>query len=215
MVRKLCALFGDPWALFFALSVMVITFASATNPSAGWLWDLAHGLGYGAVACLLYVCFATPGRRPAKAHQVLSYAALAFVALHVGLLLLGDPVSIEFLKPAAPAYMWAGVLATLLILYLIISSLPGTKGWFHRDRNNYRHWHRNLAWLVMAGSLYHIAVSALYINNLWQLLAIALLSFVALWPLTPVKTRVPAVHGVWGGILALSLVFAGLRVWLL
>ena len=153
-------------------------------PAAGLSWDLGNALGYLAVAVclLLFVYRGRPRRFPpfggrffAAMHRHLGYLALLLTSCHVGLLLWAEPLLLEHIKPSAPAYMLAGLLAALLLLALVVTSVTAMRRRIWRDYHRFRWLHGwlGVACLVLLG--WHVGGSAFYLNSPAKL-AVALLA---------------------------------------
>ena len=153
-------------------------------PAAGLAWDLGNALGYLAVATclLLFVYRGRPrqfppfgGRFFAGMHRHLGYIALLLATCHVGLLLVAEPLLLEHIKPSAPAYMLAGLLASILLLLLVSTSVTVMRRRIWRDYHRFRWLHGWLAvaCLVLLG--WHVGGSAFYLNTPAKL-AVALIA---------------------------------------
>ena len=161
----LCACLALPVLLIMQMPVV---------PAVGVAWDLANLLGYLALACclLLFIYAGRPRRSPpfsgrffANLHRDIGYIALILVIAHVGILLVSEPLLLEHLKPTAPFYMLAGLMASLILLFLVISSIPH---WRRRIWPNYRHFKFLHAWLAVACvalCCWHVLVSQFYLNT--------------------------------------------------
>ena len=102
-----------------------MTFLSSPVLGAGWFWDTGNALGFTpARAGVLYLTLATGPGLDVRVHRQLGYAVLSVAVAHALWLLVGDPATIEYLKPGAPPYMWAGVLGLLLLAALTVIALP-------------------------------------------------------------------------------------------
>jgi len=152
----------------------VLAWQMPLAPFAGLAWDWANALGYLALAIvlLLFIYAGRPrafppfgGRFFANLHRDLGYLALLLVAAHVGLLLAAEPLLLEHLKPSAPLYMLAGLVATALLLVLVVPSITGLRRRIWRD---YRRFKRLHAWLAIACVVFiawHVAGSRFYLNT--------------------------------------------------
>lgn len=169
------------WALRFfvglcaclALPVLLVM-QMPVAPAVGIAWDLANLLGYLAMACclLLFIYAGRPrpvppfsGRFFANLHRDLGYITLILVATHIAILLVSEPLLLEHLKPTAPYYMLAGLLASLILLTLVISSIPR---WRRRVWPDYRRFKLLHAWLAIACvalSCWHVLGSHFYVNT--------------------------------------------------
>ncbi len=143
-------------------------------PAVDLAWDWANAMGYlGLSLCLLLFIYAGrprsfppfSGRCFANLHRDLGYLAALLVTGHVGLLLHAEPMLLEHLKPSAPLYMLAGLLASVLLLVLVVSSVKGLR---KRIWPDYRHFKLLLAWLAITcvGLIaWHVAGSRFYLNT--------------------------------------------------
>ena len=147
-------------------------------PVVGVTWDLANLLGYLSLACclLLFVYAGRPlafppfsGRFFANLHRELGYIALLLAAAHVGILLISEPLLLEHLKPAAPLYMLSGLVASLLLLILVISSIPRFRRRLWPDYHRFKFLHAWLAIACVALVLWHVVGSSFYLNTVTKL----------------------------------------------
>ena len=161
----LCACLAFPLLLILQLPPV---------PAVGVAWDLANMLGYVALACfaLLFVYVGRPrafppfsGRFFANLHRDLGYIALLLVTAHVGILLVAEPLLLEHLKPAAPLYMLAGLVAALLLLVLVVSSTPHWRRRIWPDYRRFRFLHAWLAVACLVLGCWHIVGSQFYLNS--------------------------------------------------
>ena len=143
--------------------------------AAGYLWDWANGFGFAAFAGLIYLSLQGRQSNLQLTHKHFSYAVIALVAAHIIALLLIDSLVLEYLLPGAPIYMWSGVLALLLLLFIVISAVPGNRKRSFRDVYAFRRWHKPLSWVLIACVAYHVIGSGFYIRSPLQWFAIALL----------------------------------------
>jgi hypothetical protein len=131
MIAKYLSVIAKKWIFYFMLAMLIITCTNSRGLGAGLgagiVWNIANGLGYAAFTSLLLTCFSRPVRLNILSHRSLGYIALLFTSLHVGILLISDPVTIEYLKPNAPLYMWIGSFSAIFMVSIIISSLTGLK----------------------------------------------------------------------------------------
>ncbi len=143
--------------------------------AAGWLWDWANGFGFATLGGLVYLSL--QGRRSnlQLTHKNFSYAVIALLAAHIVVLLLIDSLVLDYVMPGAPLYMWSGVLALLLLLFIVISAVPGNRKRSFYDGYAFRRWHKPLSWLLIASVIYHLVGSGFYIRSLPQWFALALL----------------------------------------
>ncbi|MEM8498517.1 MAG: hypothetical protein AAF542_10880 [Pseudomonadota bacterium] len=143
--------------------------------AAGWLWDWANGFGFAAFGGLIYLSLQGRKSNLQLTHKDFSYAVIVLLAAHVILLLLKDSLVLDYVLPGAPMYMWSGVLALLLLLFIVISAVPGYRKCSFYDGYAFRRWHKPLSWVLIACAAYHIVGTGFYIRTPLQYFAIALL----------------------------------------
>ncbi len=153
----------------------------APRLGAGWFWSLGNGLGFAALACMVYLSIDCRKGGKVRAHQLVSYCACGMLAAHVLWLLLGDRTTLEYAKIGAPWPMWSAWLALLLLIVLVVSSLPGLRQKLHTGHVAFRRWHWALTLGVLAASVHHIAGSGFYLRTPWQWGLIVLLVTAALF----------------------------------
>ena len=99
--------------------------------SGGLLWDLGAACGY--ICLILFVClYVFPVRGDGlpharllglSQHKSLGWCVLGAAVAHVAVVLLAEPLSTRYLLPSAPAFMWCGIAALLVVVALIITGL--------------------------------------------------------------------------------------------
>lgn len=190
MYHKCLNVIAKNWLSCFMLLMLFITCINYWGLGAGMLWSVANGLGYAAFTCLLYTCFSKPAKLNIGNHRSLGYMTLLFTSLHVLVLLFTDPITIEYLMPNAPLYMWLGSFSCILMVCIIVSSLTRFKNIFYSKSTSFKKAHRIMSWLIVAGSLYHIVDSGFYIYQQWQIIAIVLVACLSLWTI-PIERLAP------------------------
>ncbi len=164
--------FGLSFTALLALPAALALVAGP--PVAGFLWDWANLVGFVAFGCMLLPLFYTgrprafppfSGRFFANLHRDIGYLALGLVLLHVGVLLYAEPLLLEHLKPAAPLYMLAGLVAALLCLLLVVPSITSLRRRLWRDYHAFRRLHGWLALLMLVMALWHVGASGFYLNH--------------------------------------------------
>lgn len=143
--------------------------------AAGWLWDWANGFGFAAFGGLIYLSLQGRQRNLQLTHKYFSYVVIALLAVHIGMLLALDYLVLDYVLPGAPLYMWSGVLALTLLLFIVISAIPGNRKRSYRDLSAFRRWHKPLSWLLIATVVYHLIGSGFYIRSPLQWFALGLL----------------------------------------
>src|SRR5690606_15583491 len=96
-----------------------------------WLWIAAMLSGYGAALLigvlmllpLRRVVFARWGRISVPAHERLAWWCLGLTALHALILIVCDPVVIEYLKWHQPRHRIAGNAGFILLALIVVTSL--------------------------------------------------------------------------------------------
>lgn len=149
-------------------AVFLATMLSSPMLGAGWFWDIGNALGFAAVAGVLYLTLATGPGLNVRIHRQLGYAVLGVATAHVLWLLVGDPAVVDYLKPGAPNYMWAGIIGFLLLVALTLVAMPRVRSRLHKRYSHFRLWHRIIAILTIAGVAWHIVGSNFYLDSLHE-----------------------------------------------
>lgn len=161
------------FALVFALALL----GNATL-NGGWTWDGANALGFAALAGLLYLSSTPRGARDLKRHERFSYVVAGLAAGHAGWFLVTDNAALEYIKPDAPLYMWAGVAGLLLIVLTVIVSVIPTRLRVFGTSARFKNGHRAIGVVAVVLSGYHIVGAGFYLRHDYQILGLVLL---ALW----------------------------------
>jgi hypothetical protein len=99
--------------------------------SAGFVWDIAAGVGYGslvfAVALYLYPLRGEgiPHRRlfTVSQHRRIGWIALILGLLHAAILLVAQPLTGHYFLPSAPVYMLCGTAALIALAVLVATGI--------------------------------------------------------------------------------------------
>lgn len=157
------------WLITAALAVFLIPALLHPTLGGGWLWDLANGVGFAAIVCVLVLSLETGrGLGAVKRHERIAWFCLILVLLHAGIFLVSDSVVIEYLKLSAPMYMLVGIGATLLLLALAVSSQPSIRRRLWAGHASFKQIHWWLAMSMLGLAVYHVAGSAFYLRAFWQ-----------------------------------------------
>lgn len=164
-------------------------------PGLGYAWDFANAAGL-LGACLLGLLFVIAGRpqpRPLyegkfflRLHRDLGFAAVALLLVHIGVLLVDEPLLIEDLLPSAPGYMLAGLTSAILMLVLAISSLNRVRPRWSRSAASFRRWHYGGSLLALLLMAVHVLGAGYYSGGIWKgALLVVLMLAAAIWPRLP------------------------------
>jgi hypothetical protein len=158
-----------------ALTVVLLVLTWLHEPvGGGFIWDLLNAIGFVALAACgaLHVDAPVRDAGPMRSvrdalrhHTALAWTALALVVVHAVGFVMYDPVLLEYLKPGAPAYMLAGLVALALLGVIVWSArLPRRRRLFS-DARRFRLAHRALAAALVGLSVWHVAGSGFYLNH--------------------------------------------------
>lgn len=99
--------------------------------SGGSLWDVGAACGY--VCLVLFVClYVFPVRGDGlpharllglSQHKTVGWCVLGAAAAHVVIVLVAEPLSLRYLRPSAPIFMWCGVVAMVCVIASVITGL--------------------------------------------------------------------------------------------
>ncbi len=187
--------------LFYTLVPVAILLVAAPPRAIEFWWDFAMALGILAASGLallplLSARWWAPQHRATgflrliqATHRLLAYLGMGLVLAHVGLLILLEKRVLEYLKLGAVAPMLAGMLGTLLGVFLILSSLYREAwGWPYKS---WRRWHAGLSMMAVGCIGWHLIGAGYYYDNgsrraalLWLLLVPTLAAWgLRRWPL--------------------------------
>jgi Ferric reductase like transmembrane component/Class III cytochrome C family len=113
------------------LALAAVGAAALGAVGAGRAWGLADGLGllslFLAVAVTAWPVrprvAPTPRATTLSLHRLLGFLALGLALLHTAGLVVAEPLLLEHLKPTAPVFMLAGLLALVLLGVLCVTGL--------------------------------------------------------------------------------------------
>jgi predicted CXXCH cytochrome family protein len=168
--------------------------------SVSTAWEIAQALGLCAVAGCLILCVLAIRPRagaadafPVRAHELLGWVVLAAAMLHVGLLLGVDHRVVEHLKPSAPLYEYAGILALLTLLFLTVPAGTSVRRRLWPRHRNFQATHVGAACLVVVLLAVHVLGTGRYVHGRAHAVAYVLLSGAVLLALLRVRApRQPA-----------------------
>jgi Ferric reductase like transmembrane component/Class III cytochrome C family len=155
-----------------ALVVLLALPAVAGFVGPGWELPQWAGLA-AAVACIL-LCGAPlrprdsqpPTLLSLRLHTAIGWAALALAALHIGGLVLSDRTVIEYLKPTAPLYQFAGIAAALLLALLALLAHGTVRRRLWKSHRGFQASHVVLACGLAALIAVHVVVTARYLGGI-------------------------------------------------
>ncbi|AYF90007.1 MULTISPECIES: ferric reductase-like transmembrane domain-containing protein [unclassified Pseudomonas] len=193
LTLRLAILSALPYVLVFLVDAM---------PGLAPAWDFANAAGLfgGVILLLLFVYCGRPMSRPyfdgkffMVLHRDLGYAVLILLALHVGLLLVDEPLVVDYLLPSASLPMLAGTLAALLLLILVPISLPAVRQRLWRHHLRFRRWHYGISSVLLVLLAVHVIGTGFYTGACWKAVLWGVITSCALiWPLLPRSPLAPA-----------------------
>ncbi len=159
-------------------------------------WEIAQALGLCAVAACLSLCVLAVRPRAGAAgafrlrtHELLGWLALAAAVLHVGLLLGADPRVVEHVKPTAPRYEYAGILALLTLFFLAVPAGAALRRRLWPRHRSFQAAHVGAACLLVVALSMHVLTADRYVHGRAQAIAYTLLSASVLLALLRARTR--------------------------
>lgn len=170
--------------LIFRLTILyivpfVLLFLTNAMPGINPVWDFANTAGFfsGLLLISLFIYSGRPLAEPyydgkffMNLHRDLSFAAALLLTVHIGVLLVNEPLVIDYLKPSATWPMLSGTLATLLLIFLVPTSLPGVRQKIWRHHQRFRTWHYGLCVLMLLLMSVHIIGAGFYTAERWKAL---------------------------------------------
>jgi hypothetical protein len=137
-------------------------------PAGGWLWDIANGFGFAALGLLVgltWVSRAPTGGSALRLHKALALCVAGLTAIHAGVLLLSDPLLLEYLQPEAPPHMIAGLLGALGLGLVTGLAYPRPRQRVFGSFAGFRSAHRAGWILTLAAILWHALGSGFYLHD--------------------------------------------------
>ncbi len=139
----------------------------------GPAWELSQWAGLAAAIACILLCGAALRPRDSqpptlvslRLHTAIGYAALILAALHIGGLLLSDHNVIEYLKPTAPLYQFAGIVATVLLVVLAVLSHGPARRRLWKSHRGFQASHVILACALAVLVAVHVVVTARYVGG--------------------------------------------------
>lgn len=145
-----------PFSAIFVLGAM---------PGVNLAWDFSNTSGFIA-GVLFLLLFAYTGRPLAQPrydgkffmvlHRDLGFVAALMLALHIGVMLVDEPLVLEQLSPGAPWPMVAGNLAALILLLLVPLSLTAVRRRIWVNHQHFRRWHYAASALIVIFTAVHM-----------------------------------------------------------
>jgi len=200
----------------FAGLMLAIALAAGALPAAGFWWDTLAAVGFCAATVIAFLGWdsESPARHPRlRLHRNLAVLAAGLASGHALGYLIVDRTVLEYLMPAAPAYMLAGTVAWIGLVGMTVTSLPGPRRRSYTGFPAFRRWHRVLFLTVLAACAWHVLAAGFSLGTRWQLLlgavCLGVLPVAAYWrrrcqralPLTPAPAHTAAADT--GAIVAL------------
>jgi hypothetical protein len=151
------------------------------------VWEVAAALGYAACLAAILSFRIAPSPRAAATnpyrlalHRAAGYAMLALVALHVAVMLLGDPFVLDYVGWMMPLHVLAGVLAALALPLAVATREPPLRTALRLARWPRLHLWAGLAAAGLAGV--HVVASAGKLAAGWRYALLAGIFTVLLGP---------------------------------
>jgi hypothetical protein len=151
------------------------------------LWEAGCALGQLAAVGLLALC-ALPVRSrlgiPATAlsltrHRDLGVLVLALALAHAALLLIAQPLLIEYLKPTTPLYQQAGILGLVAVIALVATGFLVVRRRLWPNHGQFQLSHLLLTLAALALVAAHAVGSARYLDRRWKVVVFGLATLAA------------------------------------
>lgn len=159
-------------------------------------WEIAQALGLCAVAVCVALCVLTVRPRTGatagfavRTHELLGWLALSAAALHIAFSLGADRAVIEHLKPTAPRYEYAGILALLTLLFLTVPAGAAVRWRLWPRHRDFQAAHVGAACLLVVLLAAHVVTTGRYVHGSARVAAYTLLSGLVLLGLLRARAR--------------------------
>jgi len=159
----------DPVYKLWGAALLALVVTPVLARLAGLVWEFSQLAGYagGLICLLLCACplrprdTVPPTLLSLRRHQWLGWAALILTLTHIGGLLIADRLVVEYLKTTSPLYQLAGIVAAILLLVVVLSSLAGVRRWWGSHRG-FQATHVTLSLLLVALIAAHVVATDRY-----------------------------------------------------
>jgi hypothetical protein len=134
-------------------------------------WETGQALGAISALVILWLCLtAIRGRRLAlrsltfDSHERLGWMALGAATLHATLLLIADRRVVEHIRPTAPVYEWAGMLALLSTIVLTVTAVGALRPRIWPQFRQFEITHRCVASALVLLMAIHVVTTDRYVH---------------------------------------------------
>lgn len=189
-------------------AVLAISFLDAPVLGSGWAWDADNGLGFAAFAAVLFLSVQGTAQRNVRLHEVLGYTVLVVAVVHALWFLLFDAAAVEYLRVGAPAYMWTGLAALILLVLLVLIAMLPARFALHKSYKAFRLVHRGIAIAGVCLALHHMIASGFYLRTWYQGVLLVLLAVAVLCGPRLRGSLMPPAKLTPGGLVVISIVGA-------
>jgi len=154
------------WGAGFAIFAILPVFAGFTT----FGWEFSEIVGFaGLLACFALIgCPVRPRESTPPAllslgrHEILGWMALGTAGLHIVWALVADHAVIAYLKPTSPLYQLAGIVAFLMLVMLVVSSLPSSRRRLWRSHRNFQATHIVFGCILTVLLAVHVVTAGRY-----------------------------------------------------
>ena len=154
-------------------SVLLLAMAPALAGYVGLSWEISQLAGLISTLACIVLCGCPMRPRDAepptllglKNHQILGWVALIAAVLHLCGLLLVDGNVVEYLKLTTPLYQWSGILALVLLLIIVLSSIAGARRRLWNGHRGFQATHVSLGCALLVLVATHVSVTHRYMGG--------------------------------------------------
>lgn len=214
---------------WISITVAMMILSISKPPANVAIWDFLNGLGVAGFALVIGGCWIGPASRARynvralHLHTLIATIALIAICAHTLGMIATNTVAVEYLKWRAPAYMHAGNLGLLLLIFLSFTSVGRLRRRLHKSFHHFRALHRALSAVAIALCAWHVIGSGYLTAQLWKPLALGgiVIATTAVWWWQPRRPRWPQADTTeavikWSWVSSLAVVFfSGLYAWVL
>lgn len=182
------------WLIAMICMPLLLTLVYNPAPSVSIVWDFGNLCGFAAtvIMALLFWYSSKPKSFPVfdgkyfiSLHRHLGYLSVLLVFIHIGIALIYEPLTIEYLTLASPYYMQSGVVATCLIIGVIYTATSKARKILWSNYRTFKFFHYVFSVVILVLTLFHMIYSKFYINNLSKQIFWALtITFACIVPLS-------------------------------
>ena len=174
VLQSMLVFFG---CLLFCYILIAITLKVMPSLPVGLAWDFANYCGFISVAiCLILFSYtgkprwfpSFDGKYFSRLHSRMADLTAFYLLLHIVVLLLDEPILVNYLLPSAPRYMLSGIFSAVIFIIILVTSRSVFRKKMLRPHSRFKEFHYILSIDFMLLVFDPITGSQYYINSFYE-----------------------------------------------